>query len=229
MKRIERALREASESGAKLACFPEAAVLGWVNPAAHQRSSPIPGVISRRLGELADAYDIMLCVGLAERDGSDLFNSCVLFDSDGNLALKHRKINVVTGLMTPPYTPGSDVGTVATEFGTIGILICADTFDREILERMSERDPDLVLVPYGWAAPETEWPDHGTNLERTVKEASDTVGAPVVGTDLVGEISTGPWSGRVFGGQSLVVGRDGEVLATACDRDRDVQTVEIDV
>ena len=36
--RIEYAIQEATEKGAQIVCFPEMAVLGWVNPEAHQRA-----------------------------------------------------------------------------------------------------------------------------------------------------------------------------------------------
>ena len=41
--RIENALREAKAAQADIACFPETAILGWVNPEAHERAFPIPG------------------------------------------------------------------------------------------------------------------------------------------------------------------------------------------
>lgn len=226
--RIENALAEAASAGADVACLPEAAVFGWVSPEAHERASPVPGETSRQLGALADEYDLMLSVGVAERDGEDLYNSCLLFDADGVLRSKHRKTNIVEDLMTPPYTPGEGVTAVETAYGTVGTLICADTFESDVLDRMAEHRPDLLLVPYGWAAPEEEWPDHGETLEETVREAAKAVEATVVGTDSVGRISDGPWSGRVLGGQSLVADADGTVIATLRDRDREVRTVDVE-
>ncbi|UCE46793.1 MAG: hypothetical protein JSW47_14410, partial [Phycisphaerales bacterium] len=41
--RIENAIRDAKEAGANIACLPETALLGWVNPEAHRRAHPIPG------------------------------------------------------------------------------------------------------------------------------------------------------------------------------------------
>lgn len=227
--RIENALREASQSGAKIACFPETTVLGWINPEAHKRSFPIPGKTSKRISHLANKYDTMICTGITEKSEDNLYNSCVLFNRCGDILLKHQKINVLSELMTPPYTPGEGITTAETEFGTVGILICADTFEKRILKRMSTLDPDLVLVSYGWAAPEDEWPEHGKDLLRTVKETANSIDATVVGTDLIGEVTNGPWSGRVFGGQSLVVNSSGEVLATLADRDREVRIVDIDI
>ena len=129
--------------------------------------------------------------------------------------------------MDPPYTAGSSVDIAETPFGRIGMLICADSFEKKILDRMAALEPDLVLIPYGWAAPEDWWPGHGKALEKTVSTAAGAMGAPVVATDLVGSISSGPWRNYVYGGQSLVADGSGKVVATCRDRDREIIVVEI--
>jgi len=225
--RIENAIREAKDADAEIICFPETVILGWVNPDAHKRAHPIPGKDSKRLCELAKKYETYLCAGLAEKNGTNLYDSVILIDNKGRILLKHRKINILTELMTPPYTPGKDVNTVETEFGKIGLLICADTFEDEILKRMAALKPDLLLVPYGWAAQETKWPEHGKKLENVVTETARKTGAPVVGADLVGQITRGPWKDRVFGGQSVAADKNGKTLAIARDRDRDIKIVAI--
>ena len=225
--RIENAIREAKDADANIICFPETTILGWVNPDAHKRAYPIPGKDSQRLCELAKEYKTYLCAGLAEKNGTNLYDSVILIDNKGRILLKHRKINILTELMTPPYTPGKDVNTVETEFGKIGLLICADTFEDEILKRMAALKPDLLLVPYGWAAEENEWPEFGKKLENVVTEAARKSGAPVVGTDLVGQITRGPWKDRVFGGQSVAADKNGKTLAIAKDRDRDIKIASI--
>jgi len=225
--RIENAIREAKDADADIICFPETTILGWVNPDAHKRAYPIPGKDSQRLCELAKKYETYLCAGLAEKNGTNLYDSVILIDNKGRILLKHRKINILTELMTPPYTPGKDVNTVETEFGKIGLLICADTFEDEILKRMAALKPDLLLVPYGWAAEENEWPEFGKKLENVVTEAARKTGAPVVGTDLVGQITRGPWKDRVVGGQSVAADKNGKTLAIAKDRDRDIKIASI--
>ena len=94
---------------------------------------------------------------------------------------------------------------------------------------MKALNPDLLLIPYGWAAPEDDWPEHAKNLENIVAKVASSVGCPVVGTDLVGEITKGPWTGQVYGGQSVAVDQDGNVLARALDRDRDIKVFEIEL
>jgi len=225
--RIEHALKVAKGQNAEIACFPETCLLGWVNPEAHQLAEPIPGKDSKSLAALAQKYQLMLCVGLAEKDGEKLYDSVILIDSDGNLLLKHRKMNILTSLMAFPYTLGETVDIVETRFGRIGLLICADTFQDEVLSRMAEKKPDLVIVPYGWAAKKSAWPQHGESLKNTVAKAARSTGAPIVGTNLVGAITHGPWTGYTYGGQSVIAGGEGNVLAVAKDRDADVILVEL--
>ena len=227
--RIENALREAKAAGAEIACFPETALLGWVNPDAHHRACPIPGADSNNLCKLAKAHDIYLCAGLEEKDGGKLYDSAVLIDNEGRILLKHRKINLLAELMTPPYAAGESVDAVETEFGKIGLLICADTHENKILKRMAALKPALLIVPYGYAAEEHQWPKHGKQLEKVVKNTARTTGAFVVGTNLVGEITNGPWRGRVYGGQSVAVDNAGRTISVAKNRDRDINIFSINV
>jgi predicted amidohydrolase len=227
--RIENAIREAKNAGADIACFPETALLGWVNPDAHKRAHPIPGEDSDRLCRLAEDYNLYLCIGLAEKQESNLYDSVVLIYNKGNILLKHRKINLLTELMSPPYTPGERIDAVETKFGKIGLLICADTHDNTILKRMAALKPDLLLVPYGYAAVEDDWPSHGKKLEKVVTNTARKTKAFVIGTNLVGEITKGPWKGRVYGGQSVAADRKGQVMSIAKDRDRDINIININI
>ena len=227
--RIERAIAEAKEGGAEIACLPEMAVLGWVNPDAHERAFAIPGADSDLLCDLAKKYGIFVCVGLGEKEGDALYDSAVLIDDCGEIVAKHRKIHLLAELMEPPYVAGREVGAVQTRFGRMGLLICADTHEDEILERMRALEPDLLLVPYGYAAVEGDWPGHGKELERVVCHAARVSGAAVVGTNCLGAVSHGPWKGRVYGGQSVIADKSGQIVARAGDRDRDVVVVSVQI
>ena len=226
--RIENAIMEAKEMGADIVCFPETCLFGWVNPDAHTRAYPIPGPDSDRLCVMAINHNIYISIGLAEKEGDRLYDSALLIDNRGNIILKHRKINILEELMSPPYSSGNDIKTVETEFGTVGMLICADSFENDILGRMKIQNPDIVLIPYGWANTEDSWPGHSEQLSQTVRNAAKEIGCYVIGTDLVGEISQGPWKGLVYGGSSLASDRHGEIIGQCRDRDRDVVLINIE-
>ena len=173
----------------------------------------------------------MISLGLDEKDGDKLFDSAILVDKSGKLLWKHRKLNVLAWLMSPPYAEGraQDVGVVETEFGRIGLVICADTFGDAIAERIEKLAPDLMLVPYGWAAPVGQWPAHAKDLERLVEKRAAQWKCPVVGTDVVGQMTHGPWKGQTFGGASVVVDASGKLLDVLRDRDVEVRTVTLEL
>jgi predicted amidohydrolase len=231
LRRIEYALEDAARQEAELACFPETALIGWVNPAAHDLATPIPGALSDRIAALAVRHDIMIAIGLCEKDGEALHDSAILVGADGAILLKHRKINILTELMHPPYTPGAigDIRAVDTPIGRVGMLICADTFKDEIVQAAATQKPELLIVPYGWAADMDEWPEHGEQLAAWVAHTARRAGCPVIGADLVGSISTGPWKGKIYGGRSVVSDEKGHTLATLRDRDTEVRVIKVAV
>ena len=222
LKRITNAVEEAKQKGAEIVVFPESSLLGWVNPEAFQRASPVPGRESEIICMLAKKHNIFICIGLDEKDGEKLYDSAILVDDQGDILLKHRKINVLPELMTPAYSVGEGVQVAQTRLGKIGVMICADSFRDNLLQGMKEKSPDLLLIPYGWAAPEDKWPGHGLELLKVVKNAALKVNCPVVGTNLIGQISHGPWTGQIYGGQSVAWDPKNNNLVTAKDRERDI-------
>jgi predicted amidohydrolase len=231
LRRIEYAVETATEQGAQLACFPETAVLGWINPDAHELADPIPGPTSDRIATLARKHELMISIGLCEKADEGLYDAAILVGADGRILLKHRKINTLVELLDPPYARGTpeEISAVETPIGRVGMLICADTFKEELVRRLAEQSPELVLVPYGWAAEKDEWPEHGQRLAAWVSSVARQTGCPVVGTDLVGLITAGPWKGKTYGGQSVVADRDGSALGVLRDRDVDVRVFELPV
>src|SRR5579863_3453280 len=189
-RRIEYALESAEAQHADIAIFPESSILGWENPDAHKMASPIPGADSNRIAALAQKYHLMIAIGLDEKDSDHLYDSAILVDKSGTLLWKHRKINVLPELMTPPYSQGrpGDIGVVDTEYGRIAVLICGDTFTDAYVKRLKTLKPDLVLVPYGWAATADKWPEHSKELEALITRRAAELGCPMVGVDLVGQM-----------------------------------------
>jgi N-carbamoylputrescine amidase len=213
-QRIGVALREATDQDATLAVLPESCLLGWVNPDAHRLAHSIPGPDSDRLCAMARDLGIGLVAGLEEKNGANLHGSAVAISADGELLALHRKINVLPELMDPPYTPGhADQLTLAQfPWGTVALLICADTFNNSATNRVKSAEPDLLVVPYGWAAVPHEWPEHADRMSILVCRRAKEIGCPVIGVDCVGEIVAGPWKGKTFGGASVASDADGRRL-----------------
>ena len=228
-RRIEYALETAQAGHADIATFPESSILGWENPDAHHMATPIPGADSDRIAVLARKYGVMVAIGLDEKDGDHLYDAAILVDKTGKILWKHRKLNVLPELMQPPYSTGTidSIGVVDTEFGRIGVMICADTFTEKYAQRIAQLKPDLMLIPYGWAAPVEKWPEHEKDLEHLVVSRAKLWAAPTIGTDLVGEMTHGPWKGWTYGGGSVAVDSSGNVLSVLRDRDTEVKLLNV--
>lgn len=230
LARVAAAAGEAARKGAQIACFPETCLIGWVNPKAHALARPIPGPLSDAIASIARRNRISMAIGLTEKVPEGIYDAAILAGPDGRLLAKHRKINNLPGLMDPPYLDGrpADIAAADTAIGRIGILICADTFVEDHLRRLRERKPDLVVVPFGWAAPHEAWPGHGETLEGTVLRAAKTIGAPVIGPNLVGEITAGPWWGRTYEGLSVAGDARGRILFIGLHGEPEVAVIEVE-
>jgi predicted amidohydrolase len=231
IERITGAVEEAADKGAQIAAFPETVFIGWVNTDAHKLAEPIPGRFTDVVCQLAQKHRIMISIGLTERADGGIYDSMILVGADGRILLKHRKINTMPELMTPPYLEGKkeDITAVDTPLGRIGAMICADSFIDEHHEIMKSLRPDLLLIPYGWAADKSEWPAHGKKLEETVCRIAKNVGVPVVGTNLLGEITRGPWKGKTYEGHSVVADSSGAILALGKDNAEEVLIADLPV
>ena len=229
IQRITRAVEEAAKKRAQIAAFPEAVFIGWVNAAAHELAEPIPGRFSEIVCQLAREHKIMISIGLTEKVEGGVYDSMILVGSDGEILLKHRKINTLVELLTPPYLQGNkeDLSVFDTPLGRIGVMVCADSFIEEHHQIMASLKPQLLLIPYGWAAERKEWPAHGKKLEETVSAIARNVGAATVGPNLIGEITTGSWKGKTYEGHSVVADSTGNIIAIGKDNEEEVLITDI--
>ena len=96
---------------------------------------------------LADRLNIYLVAGMLEADGDNRFNTAVIIDPDGNLIGKYRKQQL--GHEHPRNTPGTESPVFTTPLGRIGIMICADRRDPELVKRLRDGGAQLVICPSG--------------------------------------------------------------------------------
>lgn len=154
-RRVEPLVRQAAERGAKIVCTTECFLDGY---AIADKSIPLEtyralgeaipdGPSFRKLAALADELDIHLIAGMLEADGQQRFNTAVLIGPDGKLVGKYRKQKLQHELVR--NTPGSDSPIFATPYGKLGLIICADRTEAEIVGRICTRGADLVICPSG--------------------------------------------------------------------------------
>ncbi len=119
---------EAAQAGAQIVLLPEALDCGWTHPSARELAGAIPGGGAfEALRTAAAQCRVHLCAGIIERSGDCLYNSAVFLSPDGELLLHHRKLNELD-FARALYSRGDRLGVAETEFGRIGLMICADAF-----------------------------------------------------------------------------------------------------
>jgi nitrilase len=139
VEKVAKKIRELATRGVQFATFPETLVpyypyFSFVQPPfalgkEHQRlleeSVSIPSAETQAIAEAAKEVNMVVSVGVNERDGSSIYNAQLLFDADGTLIQCRRKI-------TPTYHErmiwgqgdGSGLRAVDSAVGRIGQLAC---------------------------------------------------------------------------------------------------------
>ena len=144
LNRVCEAIDEAAAKGAQIVVFPETFVpyypyFSFVQPPvlqgpAHirlmERAVAVPGPVTLAVAERARARGMVVVLGVNERDHGSLYNTQLVFDADGSLALKRRKI-------TPTYHErmvwgqgdGAGLKVVDTQVGRVGALACWEHYN----------------------------------------------------------------------------------------------------
>jgi len=144
LDRVLAALTEAAGKGAKLAVFPETFVpwypyFSFVCPpvltgAEHVRlyehAVVVPGPATETIAAAARRLGIVVALGVNERDHGSLYNAQLIFDADGALLLKRRKITpTFHERMIWGQGDGSGLKVVDTAVGRVGALACWEHYN----------------------------------------------------------------------------------------------------
>ena len=189
-------------------------------------AEPIPGPSTEFFGNVAKECGVVLVTSLFERRAAGLYhNTAVVFDKDGSIAGKYRKMHIPDD---PAYyekfyfTPG-DLGfhPIQTSLGKLGVMVCWDQWYPEGARLMALQDAELLIYPtaIGWESTDTdEEKQRQLTAWQTVQRGHAVAnGIPVVAVNRSGhEVDpSGQTNGIDFWGHSFVAGPQGEMLAEA--------------
>jgi N-carbamoylputrescine amidase len=200
----------------------------------------IPGPSTERFGKLAKELKVVIVASLFEKRAPGLFhNTAVVFDKDGSIAGKYRKMHIPDD---PAYyekfyfTPGdSGFEPIKTSAGNLGVLICWDQWFPEAARLMTLKGSDLLIYPtaIGWESSD------GNDEKYRQQDAWQTVqrghavanGLHVITVNRVGHETdpSGQTNGIRFWGHSFVCGPQGEIITQLPDDTEDATVVEIDI
>lgn len=203
-------------------------------------AEPSPGPSTQYYSEIARACGVVLVTSLFERRAPGLYhNTAVVFDSDGSMAGKYRKMHIPDD---PAYyekfyfTPG-DLGfePIHTSLGKLGVLVCWDQWYPEAARLMALRGAELLIYPtaIGWESSDTDAEKaRQQGAWETVQRGHAVAnGLPVITVNRVGHEPdpSGQTRGIQFWGHSFVAGPQGELIFLAPDDAPCTTVVEVDM
>lgn len=146
VEKVVRKIHELGRQGVQFATFPETVVpyypyFSFVQPPYKNIAGPeprklldqavtVPSPATSAIGEACKTAGVVVSIGVNERDSGTLYNTQLLFDADGKLIQRRRKI-------TPTYHErmiwgqgdGSGLRAVDSHVGRIGQLACWEHYN----------------------------------------------------------------------------------------------------
>ncbi len=144
LERVCEYIKKAALQGAQIIVFPETFVpyypyFSFVLPPVmqgaphlrlYERAVTVPGPVTEAVSDAAKENNMVVVLGVNERDHGSLYNTQLVFDADGSLILKRRKI-------TPTYHErmvwgmgdGSGLKVVDSSVGRVGALACWEHYN----------------------------------------------------------------------------------------------------
>lgn len=229
-KNMEKALKmisEAANKGAKIVCLPELfnSVYFPQKEKVDDKSElaeSIPGLTTETLSEAAKVNSISLIGGsIYEKDGRRLFNTSVVFDENGKMIGKYRKIHIPHDpkFYEQNYFENGDLGyQVVKANGTkAGIMICYDQWFPEAARANALMGADMVFYPTaiglveGVEQTEGNWQEAWENVQR---------GHAIANGMIVSAVNrVGKEDDMRFWGGSFVINQFGKTLVRGSNRE----------
>jgi N-carbamoylputrescine amidase len=233
---IER-IRGAASQGAQIVCLQELFRSLYFcqseDTACFRLAEPIPGPTTEALSRVAAAHEIVLIASLFEQRAEGLFhNTAVVFDADGSLVGKYRKMHIPDDPLYYEkfyFTPG-DLGfqSFQTRYARIGVLVCWDQWFPEGARLTALSGAQILFYPtaIGWRLAEVSEERQAQHQAWELIQRSHAVanGVYVAAVNRVGREG-----GLQFWGASFVSDPFGRLVARASHDDEETLVVSCDL
>ncbi len=146
VEKVVRKIRELGEQAVQFAVFPEAMIpyypyFSYVQPPFQNLAGPehgrlleqavvVPSPATDALSDAARQAGVVVSIGINERDGGTLYNTQLLFDADGALIQRRRKISpTYHERMIWGQGDGTGLCAMDSQVGRIGQLACWEHYN----------------------------------------------------------------------------------------------------
>lgn len=155
MAKAWRVVREAAANGAQVVCLPEMFNCPYSKEYFKKYARLDHSGHVEAMSAWARECGIVLVGGsIPENENGRTYNTCFVFDRDGALIARHRKVHLfdvdVPGMRfreSSTFTPGDDVTVFDTEYGRMGVAVCYDVRFPELFRAMAVRGAELIILP----------------------------------------------------------------------------------
>lgn len=221
---VEKIRLLAHQTKADLYVLPELCTTGYQFADRAEASAlseyAIGGRSVARLCEIAAETGAVICAGIAERNGDDLYNSAVVVD-DGGVLLLYRKTHLFNDEKEVflPGDAGFPVRALPDRDVNVGALVCFDWIFPEVARSLALKGADVLLHPSNLVTPYGQRAMATRALENGVYVA------------LANRIGSEERAGRdrlTFTGGSRILSPRGKVLAELGADEEGVAVAEID-
>jgi predicted amidohydrolase len=160
---VERLAATLTEEGIDLLITPECFLDGYVAAENSWSAARFAAVIQEEAGTyvtraraLARRLGCWLILGLTEARRGGGANTALLIDRQGAVAGRYDKTHLLDH--DARYVPGDALPVFATDWGRLGIVICADRRWPETIRSLAVQGAELIAVPsYGMCHEANEW------------------------------------------------------------------------
>lgn len=97
-----------------------------------------------RMKEIARQKHVYIAYGYAEHSGEQLYNTALLIDQQGNEVIKKRK-SFLWHFDHVWFSEGDDLAVADTDFGRVGLVVCADARMPEIVRLAALEGAQLII------------------------------------------------------------------------------------
>ena len=244
MDKLKHSIEDVASKGAELVVLQELHNTLYFcqteNTSLFDLAETIPGPSTEFYSGIASANGIVLVTSLFEKRAPGLYhNTAVVFDKDGSIAGKYRKMHIPDD---PAYyekfyfTPG-DLGfePIQTSIAKLGVQVCWDQWYPEGARLMTLKGAEILIYPtaIGWESTDTP-EEKARQLEAwVISQRGHAVanGLPVIAVNRVGHEPdpSKQTNGIRFWGNSFVAGPQGEILAQADNMKEENIVTEVDI
>lgn len=156
MAKAERMVCKAANNGADIAVLPEMFNCPYDKQYFKPFAKAENGESVAAMSEWARANGIILVGGsIPEKCGDKLYNTCFVFDENGEIIAKHRKahlfdVDIEGGIRfkeSNNFEAGNEITVFDTRFGKMGVMVCFDIRFPELSRAMANRGAQVIFCP----------------------------------------------------------------------------------